>query len=202
MPKKHFVLLGLLISIGCMVVAAYYYPGGTQSDHATTGYRWTENYLTHLLGEKALNGMDNKGRHWAVASVLITSVTFGLFFIDFSEKIPIKGISVVIKYLGVLLTILAVFVVFPALHDMVINISSVITLLVFFYITVALFKSNLLWWKILSVLFLSFFYFACYLFFSGVCLRYMPLVQKLFHVCEYSWVLGLSYTTSKEDFKL
>lgn len=195
------MLIGIAIAILFLFLAGLNYPGGAPNNPASIGYHWTENYISNLLSEHALNGMDNTARPWAIVSVFVYSFTLGLFFIQFSKKIPIKSAAVVIQLGGIALTVLAFFIVVTSLHDMMVTISSIFTLVVFFYITVMVLKSRLLVFKVLSVLFLLIHYLACYLYFTRSYLDYLPLIQKLIHVSQIVWILGLHYFTLKEDFE-
>lgn len=200
MIKRHLILLGLLISISLLLVAGWQYPGGTPADSTTQGYSFTENYISNLLDEQALNGMENKARPWAIAGVLFSSLTFGLFFIGFSQRIMLRAAAVVIKWAGVALTVLAFLVVVPSLHDIIVVISFIVTLVVFFYITVMALKSKPVFLKVVSVFFLVFHYFVAYMYFTRTQLDVMPALQKLIHVFQIIWILSLHYGTKEEDF--
>ncbi len=199
--KKHFILIGMTLSLLFLILAGLNYPGGAPNNPVSIGYHWTENYISNLLGKQALNGMDNTARPWAIVSVFVYSFTLGLFFIQFSKKIPMKSAAVVIQYGGVALTALAFFIVVPSLHDVVVTISSIFTLIVFFYITVMVLKSRLLVFKVLSVCFLLLYYFVCYLYFTRSYLNYLPLMQKIIHLVQLIWVISLHYFTLKKDFE-
>ncbi|TAE79932.1 MAG: hypothetical protein EAY81_10885 [Bacteroidetes bacterium] len=199
--KKHFTLLGIAVALLLLVMASFTYPGGTPSNPLTVGYRFTENYISHLLEINALNGQANTARPWAVAGVLLFGITIGLSMVEFAKKIPLKSASVVITYGGLLLTLLGVLVTIPSLHHLVVTLSSIISLIVFFYITVMLIKSKLTTLKVLSVLFLMAHYVACYQFFTRSYLEHLPLMQKIIHISQVFWLLGLRYFTHKQDFE-
>ncbi len=201
MLKRHFILIGIILSIVFICIASQNYPGGTPKNSQTIGYSWTENYISNLLSVKALNGMNNDARPWAIIGSFFYNLTFGLFFVDFSKKIILKSIKNVIKYLGIVLTGLSFFIVVPNFHDIVVTIASVLNLIVFFYITILILKSKLNVFKILSIFFLLTFYFACYMYFTRSYIEYMPIMQKAIHVFQIIWILGLHYFTTKKDFE-
>jgi len=60
MLKKHSVLPGIIISLSLLVIATFYYPGGSQFDKSSVGYDWKNNYISNLFGEKAINGAFDK----------------------------------------------------------------------------------------------------------------------------------------------
>lgn len=200
MLNKNIVLIGFILSVGFLLLASLNYPGGSPKDPQSVGYSWTENYISDMLEYKAVNGAENPARPFAVTGSVLMGLASGLGFLRFSRKIASKQLSVVIKYGGLILTISSFLVTVPALHNIMVNMGIVVNLLVFFYITVTLLKSRLTILKILSVVFLVSFYGAGFMFSTRSGLEYMPLVQKITHIFQLTWILGLEYFTRKEDF--
>ena len=196
MIRKYSILIGIAIGILLLVIATTYYPGGTYSNAESEGYNWVDNYISNLLAPVAVNGKENAARTFAIFGVLFLTASFGVFFIRFSKRIKIKSASLVIRYLGVLATVFGFITVVPSMHDFMVTASSILTLLIFFYITVMILKSKLNWMKVLSVIFLSTFYFAAYMYFTRSFLAYMPIVQKLIFLMKF---VGLMFNF--EDFK-
>lgn len=201
MVKKHLILIGILISVILLIIATLYYPGGTYEDEDSIGYDWANNYISNLLRPLAVNGAENTARPFAILGVLFLSASFGVFFVKFSNRIKIKSASFVIKYLGVLATILGFITVVPSMHDIMVTASSILTLLIFFYITAMVIKSKLNLMKVLSITFLSTFYFAAYMYFTRSFLEYMPIMQKVIFLIKIVWILSLEYLTREEDFQ-
>lgn len=200
MLKKYSILLGIVISILLLVIATLNYPGGSQSDPTSIGYNWKNNYISNLFSEKAVNGSDNASRFWAIAGMMLLSVTFAIFFIQFSKKIPAKGAAKVIKYFGTG-AMLFTFLIATPLHDKMITIASTMTLISIFYITVFVFKSRLHLFKFLCVACLLVFYCSLYLYYSGTLLKFLPILQKVTFGSTIILILGLEYFTQKEDFE-
>jgi hypothetical protein len=201
MIRRNAVLIGLVIGVVFLMVATVFYPGGTNVNEFSQGYDWRNNYISNLLSPLAVNGMDNTARPWAMVGVLFLTTSFGLFFVAFSKRIRIKSAAFVIKYFGITATALGFLTVFPSLHDTMVTLSSMLTLIIFFYITVILLKSELQLLKWLSVLFLMTFYFGAYMYFTRSYLEFMPLMQKVIFLIKIVWVLTLTYLTKKADFE-
>lgn len=201
MLNKNIVLFGFTLSILCLIAASRNYPGGSPKDPDSIGFSWAENYISDMLEYKAVNGADNPARPLAVAGAVLMGLSTGLGFLRFSRKLALKKLSVVIKYGGLLMACSAALVTIPVLHFPLVNVGIVVNLLVSFYITVTLFKSRLTALKVLSVLFLASFYGAAYMFSTRSGLEYMPLVQKITHLFQIVWVLGLEYFTEEADFE-
>ena len=201
MLNKNIVSIGITLSILCLILASHNYPGGSPKDPNSAGFQWTENYISDLLDYKAVNGADNSARPFAVLGVLLMGLSTGFAFVRFSRKLRLKNLSVVIKYGGLLLIFLSALGTFPAQHDTSVTLSIFVNLLVFFYVMVTLLKSRLTVFKVLSVVFLASFYGATYMYGTKTGLEYMPLVQKITHIVQIVWILGLEYFTEKEDFE-
>ncbi len=198
MLKKHSVLIGTTVSLSLLFIAMMVYPGGSIFDKKTVGFDLTKNFISNLFGAKALNGSDNPARYWADAGMIFLAVSFAMFFIRFSEKIPQKSAANVIKYAGTGGMVFAFLVVTP-LHDLMVTIASTMFLLSIFYITVFILKSNLHFFKILCIISMLNFYFTLYLFSFGD-LVYLPIMQKITYFSMIILILFLDYFTTKEDF--
>lgn len=201
MIKKYSILIGITIGTFLLIISTNYYPGGSYENINSEGYDWASNYISNLLSPLAVNGEVNTARPIAIFGVLLLTASFGLFFVSFAKKIKIRSASLVIKYLGILATILGFATVAPSMHDIMVTLSSILTLLIFFYITVMVIKSKLTVMKIMSIVFLLTFYFGAYMYFSKFQLEYMPIMQKIIFVMKVTWVLSLEYLTLKEDFE-
>lgn len=123
MLKKHATLLLLLVALLLLVIATLNYPGGSQVDKSSIGYSWANNYVSNLFGEKAVNGMHNPARFWAVGGMVFLSAGLAWFFLEFSRRIPQRGAANVIKYIGAGGMVFTFLIATP-LHDVMITISA------------------------------------------------------------------------------
>jgi hypothetical protein len=200
MLKKYSILLGIIISIFLLLVATFYYPGGSQFDKTSIGYDWKNNYISNLFSEKAINGSVNSSRFWAIGGMFFLSASFAVFFIEFSKKIPAKGSAKIIKYFGII-GMLFTFLIATPLHDTMITISSTMFLVSIFYITIFVLKSRLHLFKFLCIGCLLVYYFTLYLYGSGNLLAFLPIMQKITFATTIILIVGLEYFTKKEDFQ-
>jgi hypothetical protein len=199
MLRKYSIMLGIAISLFLLVVAALHYPGGSQYDKNSIGYDWKNNYLSNLFSQRAVNGLQNSSRPWAIAGMLLLCVSFAWFFIKFSKKISEKGPANVIRYCGAGAMLFAFLAVTPY-HDEVITIASVLALLSMFYITVFIFKSRLHVLKALSIVCLLVSYGCNYIYYTRSYVDYLPLLQKAALLITITWILSLEYFTTRADF--
>ncbi len=197
--KKHLLLLGIIVSISLLIVATFYYPGGSQNDKNAIGYSWQHNYLCNLFNEKAVNGIENGARPFALAGLLCLCASFALFFYRFSQKIQDKKAAKVIKYAGISTMIFSLLVATPY-HDLMTTLSSISGLVALFYIFVFIFKSKLTLFKVLTFLTILLLYVNNYIYYTQNGLYYLPILQKISLFIVLILVLSLDYFTVKEDF--
>lgn len=198
--RKNMVLFGLSLSLVFLFIAGFYYPGGSPKHANSTGYSFTENYISNLLEYKAVNGVENKARPFGVIGVVLLGLSSGFAFVRLSRKIESKNYWVVIRYSGILLIVLSSLITIPSLHNLMVTMSSITTLLLVFYVTILLVKSKLQLLKSTSIILLVIFYGAAYMYFTKTGLDYLPTVQKIIHILQIIWILGLEYSTTKKDF--
>ena len=199
MVKKYSVLICLVVSVVLIVIATFVYPGGSLLNKNSIGFDWSKNFISNLFAAKAMNGSYNTSRIWAIIGTVFHSVGFGIFFINMSKKIPSRHASTVLILIGVA-TILFNFLVVTPLHDIMVTISSTMSLLGLFYITVFILKTKLHLLKIFCIICLLTFYYTLYLYGSGNW-GLLAIMQKVSFIILTLLILGLEYFTKQEDFK-
>ena len=195
--KKYSVLISLVISVILMVIASLVYPGGSVLDKNSIGFGWSKNFLSNLFASKAINGLENPGRIWAVIGMAFYSVGYGIFFINMSKKIPLRQWANILKFIGAT-NIILIFLIATPLHDLGV-ISIILTLIGLFIITVFILKSKLHLLKFCCVICLLTFYCFFSLFGFGY-LGLAVIMQKVYVMSSILLVLGLEYFTKYEDF--
>jgi hypothetical protein len=199
MLQKHLVSIGILLSLILLLIATFYYPGGSQADKNSIGFDWANNYLCNLFNDKAVNGLDNPARIPAIGGMLCLCVSFALFFVRFSQKIPTQRESNIIRYSGICAMIASFGLVTPY-HDLMTIFASTFGLLSLFYITVYTFQTHLTVFKFLSVVSLAILYLNNYIYYTQHGLVYLPILQKISLLTLLIWLLGLEYWTTKDSF--
>ena len=140
--KKYSVLICLIISVILIVTATLVYPGGSLGDKNSVGFEWSKNFISNLFAAKAINGLENPSRIWAIIGMAFHSVGYGLFFIHMSKKISAGNAATILKLIGAG-NILFSFLIATPLHDIMVIISSTLFLIGLFYITVFILKTKL-----------------------------------------------------------
>lgn len=197
--RKYSVLICVVISILFLVTATLLYPGGSILDKNSVGFNWSKNFFSNLFLERALNGAENPSRIWALIGMVFNSIGYGLFFIHTSRKIPHKHTGLILKFVGIA-NMIFTFLIATPLHDIMVTISSTLTMLGLFYITVFTLRTKLHWLKIFCILSMLIFYFTLYLYGAGVW-GLLAVMQKVTFLCFLLLVLTIEYFTRGEDFQ-
>ncbi len=199
MIKKYSVLLCVILSVLFLVIATLLYPGGSILDKNSAGFHWSNNFFSNLFLAKALNGAANPARVWALIGMLFNSIGYGLFFIHTARKIPHQHTALVLKAVGIA-NMLFTFLIATPLHDSMVTVSSTLTMLGLFYITVFVLRTKLHWLKIFCIVSLLIFYSTLYLYGAGDW-GLLAVMQKISFLCFMFLVLAIEYFTRGEDFQ-
>ncbi|PZF72466.1 hypothetical protein [Taibaiella soli] len=194
MSRKYSIAGTTMLAVLLLIIAMAVYPGGERDNAHSVGFDWTKNYISNLFPAKAINGASNTSRPFAIAGMFFISLSFGIFFYNFSKKINSKHARLVIRYGGIAAALFEFFAVTPY-HDLMLTIADVFLLLSVFYITVFLFKARLVLLGLLCCLFLACMYTLTYIYFSGSLWNILPVIQKVQIVLGIIWMLSLEYFT-------
>ena len=197
--QKYSVLIFVIISVLFLVIATFLYPGGSILDENSVGFDWSKNFISNLFLTKALNGSENPSRIWALIGMVFNSIGYGLFFIHTSRKIPQKHTELVLISIGVV-NMLLTFLIATPLHDIMVPVSSTLTMIGLFYITVFIIKAKIHWLTVFCMISLLIFYSTLYMYGAGNW-RLLAVMQKVTFLCFILLVLTIEYFTKVEDFQ-
>jgi hypothetical protein len=197
--QKHSVLTCIVISVSLIITATLVYPGGSLADRHSIGFVWTKNFISNLFPEKAMNGMDNPSRVWAIIGMAFHSVGYGLFFMHMAKKMSNKHAAAVLMIVG-FADIIFNFLIATPLHDIMVVISSTLTLIGLFYITVFMLPTRLHLLKYACIVCMLTFYYTLYLYGSGNW-GLLAIMQKIAVIGSMLLIVGLKYFTGQADFK-
>jgi hypothetical protein len=184
---RHLPALGIAGAVGLLVLAAGRYPGGTDADPATIGYRFGENFLCALFQPEALNGAENAARPLAIAGA-----SLGVVFFVISRSTASRLHRSAIEIGGIGTAVYSVFVATP-LHNLVITIGLVFGLVAFVAVGHLMAREGrrgLLLWG-LSVLVLKSLSAVSY--YGELFFEWLPLLQKAGVVVGLGWLLAVYY---------
>ncbi|MBL7756934.1 MAG: hypothetical protein JNL59_06065 [Chitinophagaceae bacterium] len=198
MNRKYLVPVGLTISLTCMLTAILLYPGGTYQDRNTTGFHWTNNYISNLFEAKALNGAPNPSRVWASLAMILLPVTYAIFFFNMAARLPDRNAKIILKYASIA-NIACMFLIATKLHDLMLNVSITLFWTCILVVTTFVLRSKLTLLKVACIVCLAFFYFGIFLWATNNG-TWMPTMQKLNFITSALLILALEYSTSAKEF--
>lgn len=196
--QKYSVLICVIISVLFLVIATLFYPGGSILDKNSVGFDWSKNFFSNLFLPNALNGTLNPSRIWALIGMVFNSIGYGLFFIHTSRKVPHKHTKLVLISIGVI-NMLFTFLIATPLHDIMVTVSSTLTMIGLFYITIFILRTKIHWLKLFCIVSLLIFYSTLYLYGAGNW-GLLAVMQKITFLCFMLLVLTIEYFTKAEDF--
>ena len=196
--QKYAVFVCVIISVMFLLTATFLYPGGSILDKNSVGFDWSTNFFSNLFLPNALNGKENPSRIWALFGMVFNSIAYGLFFGHTSRKIPHRHTKRVLIMVGVL-NMIFTFLIATPLHDLMVTVSSTLTMLGLFYITIFIFKTKMHWLKWFCTVSLLIFYLTLYLYGAGNW-GLLAIMQKVTFLCFLLLVLAIEYATGSEDF--
>ncbi len=197
--QKYSVLICVIIALLFLVIATLIYPGGSILDKNSAGFDWSKNFFSNLFLAKALNGKDNLSRIWAIIGMIFNSIGYGIFYIHTARKIHHSHAAFVLRAVGIA-NMIFTFLIATPLHDIMVTVSSTLTMLGLFYITVFIFRTKLHGLKFFCTLSLLIFYFTLYLYGAGDW-GLLAVMQKISFFCFMLLILVIEYFTSMEDFQ-
>lgn len=194
--------LNLIPTFGCLIFfvlffwAAWLYPGGSQADLNSIGFSWKHNYWCNLLYEKAMNGMENGARPFAIAAMGILCFSIAFFFVQFAN-ILVKSIlwKNIVKICGIL-SMVFVALMSTDYHDQMTTASSIFGLFAIIGIIRTVHQSNFQifkWGGLLCILLLAL---NNVIYYSGFLIAWLPLIQKFTFLLVLMWIIGLNGTLS------
>ena len=196
MKKLSYIALlpvaGAVLFLLLYLAAAKLYPGGSQFDVNETGFSFKHNYWCNLLNEKGLNGLINKGRPFAIASLLMLTVTLGSFWFLFPIMVDLpKPLKRIIQFSG-MASMATVIFISSKHHDSITNIASFFGLIAVAGTILALRKLHwiiLFWFGILNIILVA----VNNILYYGEDLQlYLPAVQKITFASFLLWMCLLN----------
>jgi hypothetical protein len=185
---KLIPFFGSVLFVLLYLVAACYYPGGSQFNRSTRGFSWTHNYWCNLLNETAINGQPNAARPIALMAMVILCLALGVFWYLFPiqagfEKKERRAIQVA----GTTAMSIGLFL-FTSLHDIIINVATLFGLVALTGTFVGLRRSGLnkLFWMGLFIIVLI--GLNNVLYYNSHLLFYLPVVQKITFLYFLLWI--------------
>lgn len=184
---------GAVLFAALYLLAAYFYPGGSQVDAHAPGFSWINNYWCNLLNEKAINGQPNSARPVALLATIVLSITFSAFWLLFAGRSNTgKVLKFVIGASGILSMVAGFFLFTATDHDLVTNLASAFGLVAVIGTLIGLYTMK--WQGFFAYGLANLLLVAAnnYVYYNKELLPYLPIIQKITFAAFLIWISLIS----------
>jgi hypothetical protein len=190
---------GIVLFLLLYILAAKYYPGGSNFYPQEKGFSLFNNYWCELLGENAKNGQSNHARPIALIAMLILTFSISLFWIKLPKLIPMRlWMSRILQISGVLSMFSAIFI-YSSYHDFSVTISVLFGTLAFLIALYGLYTHHFMRYFNYCVLCLVLIQVNNFIYLSSILIDYLPILQKITFIIVFSWIVALSMLFLKNN---
>ncbi|MCB0734608.1 MAG: hypothetical protein H6608_12330 [Flavobacteriales bacterium] len=189
---KLVPIMGIAAFFIIYLLAASLYPGGSAANPSHEGFDWVHNYWCDLMNPTGANGEINPARSLAISGMTMLCISLGWFFYLFASTVGHTTLwRRTIKSSGTASMAVAA-VVFTDLHNQAIIISSLFGLITLIGILVCVFNSKLTAFKVTGALVILILISNNVMYYSGLLIEYLPLVQKLSFAIVLLWIAAMN----------
>lgn len=191
----QLIIAGIILFMLLYVIAAAYYPGGSQQNLHSIGFSWRDNYWCNLLDTMAMNGQFNDAKPIATVALFLLSVTLGLFWYVFPLSVPMPlMVRIVIQISGILSMLVVVFLLSGVAHDGIINAATLLGLIATSGTLYGLYIRRLIFyvgWGLLNFVSVAV---NAIVYYEKSSLYLLPLIQKFSFVLFLGLIMGICVT--------
>lgn len=186
-------VIGIVLFIVLYVIAARFYPGGSNADLLHEGFDWLNNYWCDLIARYGKNGVLNAARPIALTAMIILFSSLSVFWFLLPNYFHETRLGrLLIGYIGMSAMFILVFI-FTTHHDTIIFIGGSLSSVPFIGTLRELYRSS---WRslfrlgcfCLALILLNF-----YSYLSGWLIAFLPLLQKITLLFFLAWVLLINW---------
>lgn len=193
--RKHiasFLLLTPTIGISLFllfyIIAAFYYPGGSDADHTAKNFNIIHNYWCDLLAKGAKNGQMNPARPIAITAMIILCLALSVFWYLLPRLLNTgKHHYNIVQFTGVISMILAIFI-FGDYHDLIINASVFFGVVALTGTYIALYRSKSFRVFLFGIFCLILILLNAYIYYTRHFILALPLLQKITFLLYLLWI--------------
>lgn len=201
-PAKRWTLLPLIGSglfLLLYLLAAAFYPGGSQADAHAEGFSWLHNYWCNLLPPKGINGQPNAARPFAVAAMAVLVFTLLSFWVAAARRLRFSKTGRMVLLFSALASMALLPFLSSAHHDAVINASAAFGLVAMAMVYAALYKEGKTFLFAFGLFNLGLVALNNYVYYATESLYWLPLVQKVTFASFLLWVCAVSVMLANRE---
>jgi hypothetical protein len=181
-------LAGIAAFVVLYIIAAHYYPGGSDLYPKQAGFDWTYNYWCDLLAATSKNGNHNPGRIFSLTGTIFLFLSLAVFWyhlpVFFHER---KLNTFLIRYTGTLAMFLLIFM-FTRFHDDVISLAGIISAIPMSATLNELKKYRLNGLFITGWICILFILLNFFIYLTNYGIVFLPVIQKITMFLFLSWI--------------
>ena len=182
-------IFGSLLFIVLYVIAAFLYPGGSETDKTSIGFSWTHNYWCNLLHENAINGQPNTAKPFAMTGMLILCLALSTFWLVFPQYVIAgKNLKITIQISGIASMLSSFFLLTNINHDLIVNVASSLGLVATIGTLICLYKVKWFGLFIFGLFNILLVGLNNYLYNTTGMMIYLPSAQKISFLSFLVWI--------------
>lgn len=190
---KIFPNAGIILFLFLFYFSTTLYPGGSQVDVHTEGFDWINNYWCNLMNTHGMNGEVNDARPVAIGGMFVLCTSIAVFFWNASKGLPLSNVwQFSTWFCGLVSMVIALFM-FTEYHDLLTMLSSVFGMVAIIGLLVGLFRSDLVGFKVTSIMCMILLLINNSIYYSGIFITALPLIQKLTFLIVLGWIIMLNF---------
>lgn len=185
-------ILGILVFLILYIIAAFYYPGGSDINNTAQGFSIAHNYWCDLLAKGAKNGQLNPARPIAILAMTTLCTALSIFWYLLPRLLNTgKHHYHIVSFSGIISMLLAIFI-FSNYHDLIISGA------VFFGITaltgtyIALYKSKSYKIFLFGIFCLFLILLNAFIYYTNWWIITLPLLQKITFLLYLLWIIFIN----------
>ena len=181
-------IFGSLVFIALYIIAAFFYPGGSETNKTAIGYSLTNNYWCNLLNDSAINGQQNTAKPIAVTAMIILCLALSTFWIFFPRQIRTGKIQMhIIQTSGTAAMLCSLFLLTNINHDLVVNVASSLGFIATIGALICLYQAKWNWLFAFGIFNIILVGLNNYLYYTKGMMIYLPVVQKISFLSFLVW---------------
>lgn len=182
-------IVGIGLFLVLFVIAANYYPGGSNVSKTQEGFDWINNYWCDLLSETAKDGRPNRGRIFGLAGMIILFSSLAFFWYNLPRFFHERRLNtIIIRYTGITAMFILIFV-FTRFHDSIIGIGSTICAIPMAATLSELRKNKLRMLHLLGLFCIFLILLNFFIYITNWWIAILPLLQKIALLAFLVWIV-------------
>lgn len=187
------IVVGILLFVLFFVLAAINYPGGSNFDPNSVGYKWNLNYWCELLGNYSKSGIPNTARPYGFVGMVSLAIGVTTFWYAVPKKIHTNQLLASINSISGILSMFFSAFIFTSMHDLVIYSAVFCGSISFVLIFFGIFKSGSRLHFLSGTICLGLILSNCFIYITNIGINHLPSLQKITFLLTLSWIVLISF---------